>query len=119
MKLLDSMFRVVGRSNLTFEIAFNENHPIYLAHFPGKPITPGVCIMKLIEELVEILMEQGVALSMAKNVKFLRPIAPSVHTSMTVHFDLLHETEHLIHARGVITFEGQICTKFSMEFRKQ
>ncbi|MCI6619747.1 MAG: beta-hydroxyacyl-ACP dehydratase [Prevotella sp.] len=119
MKLLDSMFSVVGRSDLTFEIAFNENHPIYRAHFPGKPITPGVCIMKLIEELVEISVKREIRLSVAKNVKFLRPIAPSASAYMTICFDLLLEKDALVQARGTITAEGQTCTKFSLIFRKQ
>ena len=35
------------------EIETNPSHIIYKAHFPGNPITPGVCIIKTARELLE------------------------------------------------------------------
>ena len=35
----------------TYEIALNAQHFIYQAHFPGEPITPGVCILQMACEL--------------------------------------------------------------------
>ena len=50
---------------------------IYKAHFPGEPITPGVCIMQIAKELLEEAVSQQLTLSCVKNIKFLRIISPS------------------------------------------
>lgn len=44
--------------------------PIYAAHFPGYPITPGVCIVQMAMELT------GKHLTSAKDIKFLHPVFP-------------------------------------------
>ena len=38
----------------TYEIALNAQHFIYQAHFPGEPITPGVCILQMACELLGV-----------------------------------------------------------------
>ena len=37
----------------TYTIVVNENHFIYKAHFPNNPITPGVCMVQMIEEIMK------------------------------------------------------------------
>ena len=55
MKLLDSLFSIVSASSEdgrhVYTIRLNPEHFIYKAHFPGEPITPGVCIMQIAIEL--------------------------------------------------------------------
>ncbi len=55
MKLQNSMYRIVNSSEETdmidYQIELNPEHYIYKAHFPGNPITPGVCIIKMITEV--------------------------------------------------------------------
>ena len=56
---------------------------IYQAHFPGEPITPGVCIVQIGKEVIEdLLLEQSSAsprleIIKAKNIKFLSVISPN------------------------------------------
>ncbi|MCP4311161.1 MAG: hypothetical protein GY790_07870 [Bacteroidetes bacterium] len=51
-------------------ISINENHLVYGGHFPGFPITPGVCQVQMIREILE--QETGIPLVMtgAKQIKF-------------------------------------------------
>ena len=41
--------RTLGQSG--FKVILNPDHLIYKAHFPGQPVTPGVCILQIIQEL--------------------------------------------------------------------
>ena len=57
MKLRDSLYTIVsefkGDGRHDFNIKLDPEHFIYKAHFPGEPITPGVCIMQIAKELLE------------------------------------------------------------------
>ena len=46
--------------------------PVYKGHFPGYPITPGVCLVEIALELMG-----PVRLVAAKNIKFTSPVIPA------------------------------------------
>lgn len=81
MKLLNDLYSIISRTcgegRCDFTIELNPQHFIYKAHFPGEPITPGVCIMQIAKELLEEAVSQQLTLSCVKNIKFLRIISPS------------------------------------------
>lgn len=81
MKLLNDLYSIISRTcgegRCDFTIELNPQHFIYKAHFPGEPITPGVCIMQIAKELLEEAVSQRLTLSCVKNIKFLRIISPS------------------------------------------
>ena len=58
------------------EVEFNEKHPIYKAHFPENPITPGVCILQVAKELLVVHYNMPLTLVNAKNIKFLNILDP-------------------------------------------
>ena len=57
MKLLNSLYSIrskdVTDSFVRYDIHLDASHFIYQAHFPGDPITPGVCIIQIAKELLE------------------------------------------------------------------
>ena len=59
-----------------YRIRLNAEHAIYRAHFPGEPITPGVCILQMALELLSDAVGGNVALANAKNVKYLSILRP-------------------------------------------
>ena len=68
--------------------------PVYQGHFPGYPITPGVCLVQIALELIEEMADQvghdggkdragrSVRLVAAKNIKFVAPVFPSDGTEL-------------------------------------
>ena len=76
MKLLNDMYTIKawGDDGKKACIEFNADHIIYHAHFPGNPITPGVCIIKIISEITELITNKSLNLHMVKNLKFVSPI---------------------------------------------
>lgn len=81
MKLLDSLFSISQRrceasGDIVYDVSLDPEHFIYKAHFPGEPITPGVCIMQMVIELLEDASGERLELDTAKNVKFLQVIQP-------------------------------------------
>ena len=78
--------------------------PVYQGHFPGYPITPGVCLVEIALELMGKVRLVG-----AKNIKFTSPIIPTEWTEL--RFNLGGEGSE----RTVEIFSGEtLCAKMSL-----
>ena len=95
--------------------------PVYQGHFPGYPITPGVCLVEIALELIaemadqvghderEVGHDERVRLVGAKNIKFTNPIIPSEATEL--RFNLGGEGSE----RTVEILSGEtLCAKMSL-----
>jgi 3-hydroxyacyl-[acyl-carrier-protein] dehydratase len=58
------------------KIAINKNHRIFEGHFPGLPVVPGVCMLQIVREIMEVDCGRELKLSQADNMKFLSVINP-------------------------------------------
>lgn len=87
MQLLDSLFTISSDSPCegghSYTIRLNAEHFIYAAHFPGEPITPGVCILQTACELAQLAFGRKLSIVKVKNVKFLRIITPNENPVVT------------------------------------
>ena len=56
MKLINDFFEVIAltpsEGELRCKVKFNPEHFIYKAHFPGNPVTPGVCLVQMAAEIL-------------------------------------------------------------------
>ena len=88
--------------------------PVYRGHFPGYPITPGVCLVEIALELIAEMAGQAghdekVRLMGAKNIKFTSPIIPA--EGMELRFNLGGEGSE----RTVEILSGEtLCAKMSL-----
>ena len=78
--------------------------PVYKGHFPGYPITPGVCLVEIALELMGEMQ-----LVAAKNIKFTSPVIPS--ETAELRFNLSGEGN----SRSVEILAGEtLCAKMSL-----
>lgn len=79
MKLIDNLYTVVkdNHAEMQCDISFISDSVIYKAHFPGMPVTPGVCIIEIARELFSIMRNEEYRICKVANAKFLKIIAPS------------------------------------------
>ena len=87
MKLKNNLYKIISKEEVNsifnYTVELNSSCVIYEAHFPGEPITPGVCIVQIGKEVIEdLLLEQSSAsrrleIIKAKNIKFLSVISPN------------------------------------------
>lgn len=64
-------------SGKLFTVRLNADSVIYAAHFPGKPITPGACIVQMTLEMAERLTDRRMDITAIKSVKFLNVLSPT------------------------------------------
>mgnify|MGYP006388634501 CR=1 FL=1 len=118
MKLLDALYSIVSDSPMEnghdFELRLNPEHFIYQAHFPGEPITPGVCIMQIAVELLEAAMKTPLALTCVKNIKFLKIISPKELAQVSYSLQKITKEEGEVKAQVVVSAGNDIYAKLSL-----
>ena len=69
---------------VTATISFNKDHSIFGGHFPGHPVVPGVCMMQILREVMEIEVAQKLRIRRGENLKFLSIINPEENREVEV-----------------------------------
>lgn len=123
MKFFDSLYSVTQsrktEGGFEFDISLFPEHFIYKAHFPGEPITPGVCIIQIATELFSLAMDAPMSLYSAKNVKFLKIVSPSERTDFNFTFSKIVVEGDLVKFACVLSAENEIYAKLSLICRKK
>ena len=103
-------------SNVSASVSLNSTHAVFQGHFPGNPVTPGVCMMQIIKALAERWATRPLMLQKARNVKFMAIINPHQHPNIQVDLDV-EEKDGLLTVRSTTSFENTTALKFSGVFQ--
>ena len=98
-----------------YTISLDSSCFIFKAHFPGMPITPGVCIIQIAKELLERKLGRALEMKAAKNVKFLSVLSPEEQAFYTYRFDktILSADGNEVKAQAVVLSESETKAKIS------
>ena len=122
MTLKNNFYTIIERQNtdngINFAVLLNAEHFIYAAHFPGNPITPGVCITQIAKELTEELTQIPLFLKIVKNIKFTQVISPQHHQKVTFALSFPQEDENGYKINAVVKDDNDIFAKMSLQFIK-
>ena len=123
MRLNGDLFRIESRmeglpqGQSGFNIILNPDHLIYKAHFPGQPVTPGVCILQMLQELLSIQVGKQLFIKNIKNAKFISMMSPVTDARVSVLFSSVTPEEGGIKAQGMVARRDdidQLFLKFSI-----
>ena len=99
------------------KISLNKEHDIFKGHFPGNPVTPGVCMMQIVKELTEEFTGKTLFLKSASNVKFMAIINPFETPDLDLQLNIT-ETEEEIKVKNTTSFGETIALKLSATYKK-
>jgi 3-hydroxyacyl-[acyl-carrier-protein] dehydratase len=104
-----------NNSVLQVSVRLNVHHPIFKGHFPGQPVLPGVCMLEMIQEIMEEYMKQKLRISKGPLIKFLAMIVPDRNPFLVVeaHYD---KRDGNIFVSGKIFHEATVFMKYNLEF---
>ncbi len=109
--LLHSFFKIVqtslGEDKTVVTIQLVKEHPIYEGHFPGNPVVPGVCLVQMIREVIEVLKNQKIMLTGADEIKFLNIVNPMVVDLLKIEIKKRPKSENPL-AFSIVITDGQI-----------
>ena len=118
--LRGTLYELVRADSLGATVRLLPESAVYRGHFPGYPITPGVCLVQIALELIAGMAGQvghdgnggrdgAVRLVAAKNIKFTSPVIPK--EGLELRFDLTGAGENW----SVEIHEGEVlCAKMSL-----
>ncbi|MCT2408217.1 3-hydroxyacyl-ACP dehydratase [Chryseobacterium antibioticum] len=101
----------------TASIHLNKDHDIFKGHFPGNPVTPGVCMMQIVKELTEEFTGSKLFLKTASNVKFMAIINPFETPDLKLQLDVT-ENEEDVKVKNITSFGETIALKMSVSYKK-
>lgn len=98
------------------ELFINKDHPLYLGHFPGRPVTPGVILMQLFKEEAERLHQVKLKLENAANVKFVMVVDPNEDEKFFLYTSC-EDSEGFIRLKGVAKHKDCIALRINAVYR--
>ncbi|HLU51883.1 MAG TPA: hypothetical protein VKZ42_06935 [Flavobacteriaceae bacterium] len=98
-------------------VLLNPKHEIFKGHFPGNPVTPGVCMMQIIKELTEKIVQHKLFLQNAVNVKFMALINPETTPRLQLQLEISKEGENLVKVKNTTTFDETVALKLSNTYQ--
>ncbi|RMG24848.1 MAG: 3-hydroxyacyl-ACP dehydratase [Bacteroidetes bacterium] len=107
-------FRLDG-SALEASIELNAAHPIFEGHFPGQPIVPGVCMIHMLKEVLELALDRSLELQSASNIKFVAFIDPRLHPAIQLSCSWQQQADQL-RVSAVLKGKETIFFKFKGDF---
>lgn len=116
--LVDELYTIAEIGADVAKIRLSADSAIYKAHFPGNPVTPGVCQVGIVEELAERICGAGLRLCEVKTLKFTDILRPS-EEEVEVRFDKLEEDGDVVAVKGAVVAGNRVFTKFSLLFDKE
>jgi 3-hydroxyacyl-[acyl-carrier-protein] dehydratase len=121
MKLLNELFFISdkeeGTGNETvYYVQLNPAHFVYRLHFPGNPITPGVCLIQMTQEILEQHFLRRFRLVEISNVKFLQTLSPQADARIHVRFGKISLTDEGCKAQLTIADAEQTYAKLSLSY---
>lgn len=118
MNLNEYLYIITGQeiadSQATYSLSLLPSCPIYAAHFPGMPVTPGVCQIQMAVELAGDLLGEKLRLTAASNVKFLSVLAPEGQP-VTVKLSKVSREGKEIKFQAIISSEETVYAKLSLQ----
>jgi len=114
MELQGSFYRIISETEGIFRLSLDSDHFIYKAHFPKKPVTPGVCIVKIAVELLGRKLGRKIELKSVKNVKFTSVISPIETPCVTFTIMKIREEENSVSAQMEVSDDEKLFAKLSI-----
>ncbi|MEW4922219.1 3-hydroxyacyl-ACP dehydratase [Algibacter sp. 2305UL17-15] len=109
----------VDPDTLHVNIQLNKNHDVFKGHFPGNPVTPGVCMIQTIKEITQTQVNSTLFLQSISNVKFTALINPNINPDLILEISLIQEN-NTIRVKNVTKFtDGTIALKCNGTFVKK
>ena len=119
MKLINDFYHIVATDDsegkYVCKVKMNAAHNIYSVHFPGNPVTPGVCLVQMVAEMLEQKYSKRFVLSTAVNIKFKRLVSPNDEPSF-VFSKIVNEDDLLKTIVSIEDEQGQFV-KMSLQYK--
>ncbi|MDR1380201.1 MAG: beta-hydroxyacyl-ACP dehydratase [Tannerella sp.] len=90
--LLDDYYKIDGRTaeddGVLFRVTLLPEHRVYAGHFPGRPVSPGVCSIQMIKECAGLLTGKRLFLGYISQCRLPAVITPQTAPQLQIRMQL-------------------------------
>jgi 3-hydroxyacyl-[acyl-carrier-protein] dehydratase len=121
--LLEKFYEIISKEDsenkslFSIDIKINKFHPIFKGHFPDNPVVPGVCMLQIIKEITEEIVNSKLFMQKCINVKFMAIINPEVNSDLNLELSVTQEDGGIVKVKNITKFEETIALKMSAQYR--
>ena len=119
--LKDDFFTIssIQKENNSFKILLELNaiHKIFEGHFPGQPVVPGACMLQMVKEVTEIILNKKIQLIKADNIKFLLLINPNEYRTLQMDLTFNISEDGIANVSVNLSNGSSVCFKFTGSFQ--
>lgn len=121
--LLQDFYKVdkidtINEGKYVASITLNKDHDIFKGHFPGNPVTPGVCMMQIIKEITEGVLNETLTMVSTSNVKFMAIINPDVNSKLVLDLEISENEAAEIKVKNTTCYEETVALKLSNTYKR-
>lgn len=98
-------------------LELNAAHPIFAGHFPGQPVVPGACLLQMVKEIMQVILDNTLQLVNAHQLKFLSPIDPNKSTGLQAEFIHSISENKEIAVSATVSHDNIVCFKCNGVFK--
>ena len=118
--LIEGLYKVDelnhSKGVITAKITLDASHEIFKGHFPGNPIMPGVCMMQIIKELTEEVLDKELLLQTSTNIKFMAKINPETDPNLVLNITFSEE-DRIVKLKNTTFFEETLALKLNAKYK--
>ena len=108
----------ISETKYNATIILNKEHTIFKGHFPGNPVTPGVCMMQIIKELSQEIMGCSLTMISSSNVKFMAIINPELNATLRLELEFVGDVSTELKVKNITYFDETVALKLSNTYIK-
>ena len=106
----------ISENEIHVTVQLHEEHPIFEGHFPGNPVTPGVCMIQIIKEIVQEYLNMKLFIKGISNVKFTALINPNINAELLLELSIV-QIDGVVKVKNISKFvDGTIALKYNSTF---
>ena len=107
---MENFYTIIARTldglSGMFQVRLNPECKIYEGHFPGTPVSPGVCNIQMMLECAEIVAHMPLRARKINRCRFTTLLSPKTHPELEIRIDL-QEKETNIYSLNASIGKGE------------
>ena len=105
----------ISEGNYNVQVLINENHEIFKGHFPDNPVVPGVFLIQMVKEIIELNEKQKFQIKKSDEIKFVNMVVPTIFKNLTVEITNKSNEEKAFAYNILVKNEAYTFIKMKLE----
>ncbi|MGN0187093.1 MAG: beta-hydroxyacyl-ACP dehydratase [Paludibacteraceae bacterium] len=85
-----------------FDVALHTDCDVYKGHFPGEPVSPGVCNIQMLKECAERVVGKPLLFNYIQQCRLTTLVTPVQHSNVEVRIRIVDQLDNGIKWHGTI-----------------